>query len=547
MIKTCSFLILGLVMTAAAARGLLPFADAGEGCVACHGDRREGFAPGHDFGRQRCSVCHRGDPMAVDEEGAHRGVVAFPGNLSNAAQICAPCHDDKVTNVAHGMMRTGRGMVQVTRRVLGETSVGPADLSLLGESPADSLLRKLCASCHLGHEKKKHALDPLKDRGGGCLACHVNDYPENAHTALTARVSDDRCFGCHSRSARLALGYVGLAEVNRDDLNGEDPQSLVELGDGRLVAREADDVHHRAGMSCIDCHTARGLMGWAKDPAYQEQAVDIACSDCHDNRGDRMRLQDWPSDLRGRVRAVPFKFEPHQPFLTTQRFGTPLWNVQTLLDPESGKEAFFLHPKNGGQRLRIPQLSAKSHALADEHPRLSCEACHTQWAPQCYGCHLRYSEKGRQWDHMQRRGTPGRWHQKRWDIRRDLPTLGVTAEDKVSPFIPGMILTMEHPDWDGPMFRRFFAATSPHTVGKSRSCVSCHRSSLALGLGRGRLTRSAGAWSFEPASESAQDGLPADAWTSLKAVRTGRGTRPGERSLTQAEMERILSAPVSAW
>ena len=515
------------------------------GCVICHGDKTRGFSAGHEFGPGQCTVCHQGEPDATDKATAHHGLVAFPGNLSNAGAVCGGCHRKKVENVAQGLMTTGRGMVSVTRRVFDEPTTGPEDLSALRASPADSLLRKLCASCHLGQEKDKHQLDAVRDRGGGCLACHLNAYPERGHPALTARVSDQRCFGCHSRSARIALGYAGLAEVEKVDLGAEDPGALFRLQDGRLVVKAVDDGHHRGGMGCIDCHTARGLMGWVRGAEYQEQAVDIGCSDCHDNRGPRLGLNDWPADLKGRLRALPFAPTPDQQFLSTARLGTPLWSVEIVAAPQGGRDVFYLHPKNGGARIRIPQYSPESHPLAGAHQRLVCEACHSQWAPQCNGCHLEYSSTDRQWDHLQRQETPGRWQQRRWDVRHGLPTLGVTSEDRVSPFIPGMILTLVHPDWDQARFRRFFAATSPHTVGRSRTCASCHRSPLALGLGRGALARSAGVWSFEPASESAADGLPADAWTSLKARQPGGGTRPGERSFTREEIDRILSVPMS--
>ena len=46
---------------------------------------------------------------------------------------------------------------------------------------------------------------------------------------------------------------------------------------------------------------------------------------------------------------------------------------------------------------------------------------------------------------------------------------------------------------------RRFAALSPHTIGKSRSCESCHRSSTALGLGQGALSIEDGEVVFEPA------------------------------------------------
>ena len=112
-------------------------------------------------------------------------------------------------------MHTGHGIVDVTRRLV-DGAAGPrhtTNLQSLGHGPADSMMRKLCASCHLGQEKTAHQLNAMSDRGGGCLACHINSYPENAHPALSRQVSDGRCFGCHSRSGRISLNYTGLAEI----------------------------------------------------------------------------------------------------------------------------------------------------------------------------------------------------------------------------------------------------------------------------------------------------------------------------------------------
>jgi len=83
-------------------------------------------------------------------------------------------------------MHTGRGIVEVTRQVLGESvsTAHTGSLQTLGNSVADSMLRKQCASCHIGQTKTEHRHDVMWDRGGGCLACHVDDYPENAHPAL---------------------------------------------------------------------------------------------------------------------------------------------------------------------------------------------------------------------------------------------------------------------------------------------------------------------------------------------------------------------------
>lgn len=520
-------------------------------CLDCHPDRATGFSPAHAFAAGDCTPCHGGDPSARDKAPAHAGLVAFPGNLSNADQTCGACHRERVEQVRASLMHSGRGMVTTTRRVFGEAEhprtppndPPPTDLAHLGHGPADSLLRKLCAGCHLGKDKTEPGSDPLRDRGGGCLACHLGEAPAGTHRPLTAEVSDHRCLGCHSRSGRIALNYLGLAEVDEAALGREDPATLGRLGDGRLVRYAPVDAHRRAGLGCIDCHTAAGLMNAAATPAdappvYQEDAVDITCRDCHDPRGTRVGA----AALGALLRRVPFPVEADTEFLVTGRFGTPLWNLRAGTD--SGRKAAILHAKSGDQRWAIPPYTAQDHPLAEEHRRLRCDACHSQWAPQCYGCHLRFDPRGRQTDHLEGRPTPGRWHQEGRDFRHRPPTLGVDAAGHIAPFIPGMILTIEHPDWPAPRFRRRFAALSPHTIGKARPCASCHRDPLALGLGRGTLEPRDRGWTLHPTTPPGPDGLPGDAWTRLDADRPGQGTRPGERSLDRNEIRRILAAPL---
>jgi hypothetical protein len=105
-----------------------------------------------------------------------------------------------------------------------------------------------------------------------------------------------------------------------------------------------------------------------------------------------------------------------------------------------------------------------------------------------------------------------------------------------------MISTIDHPAWENPRFRRLFALFDPHTSGRSRSCDSCHASSVALGLGEGALTRGENGWSFHPAQPALGDGLPADAWTSLEGAPSGGATRIGNRPLDPGELRRILDA-----
>jgi len=71
-----------------------------------------------------------------------------------------------------------------------------------------------------------------------------------AHPRLTTQINDQRCFGCHSRSARVSLNYRGLAEVGASAWQNAGASSLLRLDDLRLVERKESDLHHRAGLGC---------------------------------------------------------------------------------------------------------------------------------------------------------------------------------------------------------------------------------------------------------------------------------------------------------
>jgi hypothetical protein len=505
-------------------------------CLLCHSNKQDGFSPAHAFAASNCVTCHAGNNKASTEDRAHDGLLAFPGEMVNAERSCGNCHANRVSSVAKNLMHDGRGIVRVTRQLLDEDTGADDSINLqsLGHSVADSMLRKQCASCHIGQTKTEHRHDVMWDRGGGCLACHVSEYPENAHPALTARVSDARCFGCHARSGRISLSFSGLAEVDAPVEPGNN--SGLRLPDGRHVEKMSADAHYLAGMSCIDCHTSVGLMGSAGDALHQRQAVDISCTDCHDNQREKISLAEWPSDLVSVIARLPFTATRDTRFLTTEKNETPLWHVELRDD------GFWLHTKNTGRVLEIPAAAPVDHTNDRRHERLACSTCHSQWAPQCFGCHMEFDADGEQWDHVERATTPGRWSNERWHVNNALPALGVNDDDRIELFVPGMIMTVAHPDLDDEKFIRIFAPLSPHTTGKSRSCDSCHRSSEALGLGQGRLTINAGRTVFEAANDLLRDGLPADAWTNIGNTLGGGTPAPGQRPLNKAEMDAVLNA-----
>ena len=159
---------------------------------------------------------------------------------------------------------------------------------------------------------------------------------------------------------------------------------------------------------------------------------------------------------------------------------------------------------------------------------------------------MEYDANGEQWDHVERKVTPGRWSDRRWDVRNTLPALGVNSHGRIEAFVPGMIMTVAHPSWDEEKFVRLFAPLSPHTTGKARSCASCHRSGAALGLGQGELQLVDGKLRFVPVNGPLRDGLPADAWTNIGNTLGGRAPLPGQRPFNEQEMTRIFSAGIEA-
>lgn len=506
-------------------------------CIACHAAEQKGFVAPHAFAAHDCGACHAGDASAAARDDAHRDLIAHPGTLDNAERACGACHAARIASVMQGLMHTGRGMVLVTRQILGDNAGAgaSADLQSLGRGIADSMLRKQCAACHLGQDRPEHRLDATFARGGGCLACHYGAAAADSHPALTAAVSDSHCFGCHSRSGRISLAYAGLAETGTPATARDQGMALA---DGRHVTRMAADAHYLAGMSCIDCHTSVGLMGAAGDAQTQRQAVDVACTDCHANSGPTVTSAGWPAQMSGLLSHVPFPVGTGTRFLVTARHGTPLWNVE-LRDGGA-----WLHTKVTQRVLRIPGLDPATHDADARHRRLACTACHSQWAPNCYGCHMNYDDGGEQWDHVDGALTAGRWEHDSGYAGTAQPALGFGDGGKIEPFVPGMVMTVSHPSLHEETFVRVFAALSPHTSGATRSCASCHRSGSALGLGSGTLTIDPDRIDFEPTQPLLRDGLPADAWTSLDGSLGGRTPIPGQRPLGHEEMETVLRAPL---
>lgn len=565
-----AFLLRGQLGRAGVALGLV------ESCVACHGGVT-GLAGAHAPSRIGCASCHAGDKSTLDKALAHAGMVLVPGNLADAAKTCGQsgCHLSIVPRVERSIMSTMAGVIAVDRAVLGEPAQPDGKLAhaaRLGHGVADSHLRELCVGCHLGQPKSQWGPIGEESQGGGCNACHleygaaaaqaVASYSAiprekraaipNVHPSLTLDPGNLHCFGCHSRSGRIALSYEGWNEMHTPD--GKEPAGagtpkVRKLADGRYVEKISADVHHERGMECIDCHNANEVMGAGAEVARKSQQLRIGCEDCHARRHASVGADSLDAESRTLMALRQWKLAPGERMGTT-RDGDPLVNVVVKADGT----ARLLRKRTGEALALKPPLAACSAGRG--HERLSCASCHSAWAPRCTQCHTTFDPKGEGFDHAAQAWGPGTWNETAGPFEAVPPALGVLSEGRergaIDTFVPGMVMTFDRNKEAGRpagiLHRRLYAKLFAHTVRReARPCESCHADPVALGLGKGALryeiSGKSGRWKFTPATKaSPHDGLPEDSWTGFLRTRTGMAsTREGARPFSAEEQKRILT------
>jgi len=527
-----------------------------EGCITCH-THVTGLSDSHNPYSIGCASCHLGNPFTPDKDQAHKGMILVPGNLKQAVKTCGSidCHPAISKRIETSLMTTASGIVSVDRFVFGESEHLSvlSDIREIGNSPADKHLRNMCARCHLGKEKNEYGPIDELSRGGGCNACHLNYNMDTVHPSLDLNISDQHCFGCHSRSGRISLSYEGWHETLLEEKDISDITGFRVLMDKRVLEYVADDVHHRGGMECIDCHISYELMGDGKMHTHKEEQAVVQCEDCHFYGYPEtipIETLDYESQKIFKIRQMDsisdavLKINKHH-------FGL----LNTFIT-ESGAASLVL--KSSGKILKMNPPKAVC-STTSAHSSLSCESCHTAWTPQCIGCHNAFDPKQKGYDLLKDEETDGAWVEFIGKFIAEEPTLGVkfnheNPDDELKSIVtvtPGMVMTIDLKEFndskDKLLFHRLFAPIASHTTtAQGRSCKSCHNDPLAMGYGRGDLVYeiidSEGKWSFLPKfASNDNDGLPEDAWIDFLTSRTENvSTRDNIRPFTIKEQKRIL-------
>ncbi len=510
-------------------------------CLSCHRDEK--LDPAHDPRVIGCASCHLGDPLAIDKDTAHEGMVLNPGDLRVVEKTCGieGCHPTDVKKVMNSLMATNRGIIGTLLLYWGESDSQDTDLTVeqLLDSGQTSLaldyFRKLCATCHLWKQKNDlpGAPDFFNEKGGGCSACHnvlpadmekqgvagfgdetKRDESKKVHPLIIKKVEDENCLRCHNRSGRIGISYIGVFESEGYGTPYEHGgMSSKQLPGQRFYLEIADDIHHAKEMACIDCHTRNEIMGNGTSYAHYEDQLEISCEMCHSEHIGVTKKGDSVSNIHKK----DGKFQ-----LT-------------------GRVNDKVHP--------LP-LAKKGVCDFKGHERVTCEACHSTWVPQCYGCHAKRDETKKHLDKLTLKETSGMWEEGRSYIRFEKPMLALW-KDEVVIVTPGCQDIVTLIDKDGNVeggFNRFtMAAINPHTTqAKGRDCVDCHQSTKTVGLGEGTVSvDDNGVWSFVGLDQGvdtvAGKTVPFDAFVTIDGEALQHGSRPDLRPFNKKELQRILN------
>ncbi|MCB2190410.1 MAG: hypothetical protein KQI62_02525 [Deltaproteobacteria bacterium] len=588
--------------------------DRPERCLTCH-QGLEQISPSHPVEAMGCVSCHGGQGLALTKDQAHQGLIGGrnPSDLTFAWASCGGrgaaagrCHAgrenqaaDMVYRVERTIMATMTGVITSLRVAWGAqgdfttrlatTAISdprrpspapPRTLASLlmipagppaGPNPAqvaDEQWNKFCARCHLRASRDAG----LSVHGQGCAACHGSRVPSGRYLGQDASLNreqsghaayhklhetppEDNCLRCHNRSGRLGLNYRGWVE----DENGRTPWPTGHpnhtLSGGRGVHQLLPDVHRAKGMACVDCHSGREVMGDARLYARMRFQTEVTCATCHGRADGPPRLGAPDDYAMYEATYGPLKSGPalnRDDRLALSAKGRPLSNLR-----QQGGKLVLLSRSQPGKKHTVPLVNADQRHRLPGHQRLACQACHSRWTPQCYGCHDYRQASGSMWSYAAQGFTPGHWKESRDQYRFSDPVLGVDSQDKVRPFVPGcqVIYTANGPDGaplpghalEQPRTKAIMNSIvstplSPHTTRTEvRPCEACHLSGKALGLGSG--PRPLGKLTAISLADLQGVGFPAD-WETLmdQQGRPIQGqTHEGARPLNTKELRRVLA------
>ncbi len=469
-------------------------------CVKCHKD-----VDYPSKSHEKCVSCHKGNPVAQDKNESHRYMVKNPSSITE--NTCIQCHLWEFLRIKSSLMWTNTGIINKIQKIwegdienrysaqgnfTGFNQMGErVSLKWIGNinNLGADLYRKFCSSCHLNSNST------FLNSKIGCSICHF-DYTKKYLHKINPLPKTETCLLCHQRSGRIGLSYTGLYETN--NLVPTSPSSpKFYLRGGRSLIHVIPDVHYKAGMECIDCHTSRDIMGDGYLYFDKEDQVEIGCEDCHGSGSRYPKTKRLSGESYVFLESKNYKnrgkiYQGRYMVLTKK--GRMYSNVYM-----EDKKVYVIG-KRSGKVFESPVITNSVEHSIYGHERLKCEACHSRVVPQCFGCHTYYFKDIKSYDRIKKRFTHGKFLEKE-DLRRPYYfILGVNKNNKITTLTPGcetFIYIKEGSKWIKTGYvtkykgkRQFrFAPIFSHNISKKAiGCIECHSNFYILGFGKGEIS-----------------------------------------------------------
>ncbi len=326
-----------------------------------------------------------------------------------------------------------------------------------------------CTACHMPYspDGRSYSKDPNVNKLEPLDPDDI-DPPERAHIKehrirsvkktlsngeQLEGIGDLACAGCHQGSNRTVMQYWGIRLDQNQDVrrgfqypvgpakftntrndtrlfdpvvgnrtfNGRNANQYLEFEDydGDLRDDTPPDVHHEAGLGCIDCHGSYDLHGGDVNDtksnivSRMEQAVAITCQSCHGSATSYAATKtgtaidgvqrELAMDRKGNVLKHVYKDAQGYYYLIGKLDGKTHYVSQTMdtivdngrINTISKKKVYT--PKASyamGRNDTLPatgigpQQTAMANNGFSHMDNMKCSTCHSSWTNTCTGCHL---------------------------------------------------------------------------------------------------------------------------------------------------------------
>lgn len=396
-----------------------------------------------------------------------------------------------------------------------------------------------CTACHMEYspDGRSRSTDPNVNRQEPANPDAIA-APERPHIAthriqnvaktlpngeFVTGIQDMACAGCHQGSNRTVMQYWGIRlDQNQDLVNGTqypanparfvntaadtrlfDPAAQNNTFNGRnanqyIAFEDYDndgrddtppDIHHEAGLGCIDCHGSRDLHGGADGDASggqimsrQEQSVKITCETCHGTIDEYAKTVSCLTyDDEQRQCAVDKAGNPLRHVIREDATGN--YVLKSRLDGKlhyisQTRDTIIQTNKTNPFNRQLVYNAKASYAMGrvDGNPltgtgplqndpntvqvgfahtdSMDCVSCHASWTNSCIGCHLAgaYDANLNNFRFSNITGERIVYNQTNADFVYQTPVpfqLGVSVDNKITQMTPAEKVFYRYTDLNG--------------------------------------------------------------------------------------------------